>query len=404
MTFQEAYEAIKLMNIDTEGSLVFKTGVILLYGSSNETFGQKRIHTASQEANKLFTLNEIRTICDNLHKNNIIDYDGTVDIEVNGDPLNVSIEFALICGIGAGEICRVREKNLHESDFNDFTDYIEAVNKRVDDNLITPLPNRSLRAKHNGEDFWMRPIKLTETKLKGRVQTCTCEKIKQGQIIEIDVSEIYQISGKKKTEVEAIKNCIINKIAFDRNAIILEERKWQLRKIIDKKLKFHEYISEAEYAAIKFSPIASLPEYAQSLAKSKPKKILFINADALLEIQKKPKQRHAIKKSDQPAKAIDFLPPEKPKRKRRKSKKINPVAYLPVQEFAETVIEADKVIKDKKKIDWDKIRKAASGVVIVKEDQPYIPGQVKIDRPPAEYTNKSPYGIASDMLLEQLKK
>lgn len=202
VTFEQSYRSVQEMNLDEdETSLTFKAGVIFLYGATNQEWNIKKLHKASQQGFWI-TKNEIRKIVFNWHEYNIIDSEGTINAEFNeDDPLAWMIEFTLVSMCGAGIVARQCVTNETEPEI-----FI------IDGKKIAPLPKRSIRVKHNGEDFWVKPVSLEGRLLTCRVETLICKIHKAGQIVECDVSEIYQIAGKRKHEVEEIKKEITGEI------------------------------------------------------------------------------------------------------------------------------------------------------------------------------------------------
>jgi hypothetical protein len=87
--------------------------------------------------------------------------------------------------------------------------------------------------------------------------------------------------------------------------------------------------------------------------------------------------------------------------------RLNPLCFLPVKDFFEAVIETRDIIAPKPVlkllfINYDELKKRK---IIVPMKREYIKKEIEqqpaaqFKRPPAVYSNRSPYGIASDYLF-----
>lgn len=97
--------------------------------------------------------------------------------------------------------------------------------------------------------------------------------------------------------------------------------------------------------------------------------------------------------------------------KERHSEKINPTCYLHIHKYIEKLedvvernftppIDFTKIDRFKKKKVEPETKKYKREMPRLYKESEVIPDKPKIIvRPPAEYSNKSPYGIASDLLL-----
>lgn len=108
------------------------------------------------------------------------------------------------------------------------------------------------------------------------------------------------------------------------------------------------------------------------------------------------------------SKEIHSALPSKRKRERRKIKKFNPACYLHIDPFIEILKKVTNLIevKESPKIDFTQIeafkkkpKVIQKSIVRIFKEEPAVPDEKKvIVRPPAVYSNSSPYGIADEVL------
>lgn len=91
-------------------------------------------------------------------------------------------------------------EDIREEDYEDLASYMHALDRAAPSELLKPLPNRSIRVLYGNDVFWMRPLGIGGRTVLCRVQTNPHfakypTTLTWGQVVEIDVSQILNISG-----------------------------------------------------------------------------------------------------------------------------------------------------------------------------------------------------------------
>lgn len=104
ISFGEAHELVKEMNIDEEQTMCFKAAVLILYCANSGCWNIRKAHKASW--GYWFTYNQIREILKRFHDSDVILEYAYLNAEFSDDHSNNLIELTLLAGLGAGEFKR----------------------------------------------------------------------------------------------------------------------------------------------------------------------------------------------------------------------------------------------------------------------------------------------------------
>lgn len=195
MTFEECVDQVRGMNLDEEGSLTFKAGVLLFYGIYNSDLSYDFFCTSGLDHS------DIGIILKNLRINKIL---VGSRLGVDFDPEEGWMEFILCSMAGAGVLRREPDmKSIHLEDFESEELFHMAVHTKGSKERLLPLPRRSVRVILDGQDYWVAPIELNGSVFFGKVINYTGF-YTPGTVLGFDVKSIIKISGYKQKEMQEL--------------------------------------------------------------------------------------------------------------------------------------------------------------------------------------------------------